>query len=116
MSASRILLTTLAMTFATGSAFAGPVAADAKDKVIIPEKRHPMGSITLGYQGSEDLHTGFIDSVTPIFAPGDSMLFLSSRSSLDDSSQYVSSLGLGFRHLIPESEVIIGANAFWDRI
>src|SRR5262245_33245223 len=107
MTAKHLFSLALAASITATNALAGTVIADDKKIVTPPEKEFPMGKITFGYKGSEDLQSGFIDSVTPFLAPGNAVFFLSSRSTLDDSDQYISSLGLGARYLFPDHDIII---------
>ncbi len=94
---------------------AGTMISDAGKKMVAPPEDPITGSLTLGYQGSENLHTGFVDSLTPLWTPGDSVLFLNSRYSLDDSDQFVSSTGLVWRSMVSDG-VIIGANIYYDSL
>ncbi len=78
----------------------------------------PAGFVTLGGLFSERLTGAYLDSITGIWAPPkrDAFLFLNSRYHWEDNSQFISSSGLGFRKLLPEHEVILGANVFWDSL
>jgi Inverse autotransporter, beta-domain len=112
-------LLALATGLALSSAEAGHQISRAPDKgkVVEPEERGlPMGNVTLGFHGSEHLATGYLDSVTPFWAPGDALFFLSTRSSFNSDTQSNSSYGLGFRYLLPDRDVIVGANVFYDTI
>jgi|GEM_PF-1292859 len=104
--------TGLVTTFTT--LFAGtPIASDKK--VIEPLEKPITGSLTFGYQGSEHLNTGFVDSLTPLWTPGNSVLFYNSRFSLDDNSQNVTSYGLVYRARVAD-ELIVGANIYYDSL
>ncbi len=76
------------------------------------------GAFTLGVSASSKLTGTYLDSTTGLWAPQsrDALLFLDSRYHLEDNGQFVSSTGLGFRKLLPEREIILGANVFWDSI
>lgn len=75
------------------------------------------GALSFGYQGSEQLHTGTIDLLQPLLSPSkDVAFFYDGRFSFDDSSQDVQSHGLVFRYRLPDQDVIIGANLFYDSV
>lgn len=98
-----------------GSVQAGTELSGKDKKVIEPLEKPINGSITFGYEGSEHLNTGFVDSLTPLWTPGSSALFYNSRYTLDDSSQNISSLGLVYRARVAD-EVIVGANIYYDSL
>jgi hypothetical protein len=97
---------------------AGTPAAPAPPAVrtFLPDS--PAGSFTLGTQFSEHLSGVYLDSITGLWAPekGDAFLFLDGRYHSEDDGQFISSMGLGFRKLLPEQKIIVGANVFWDAI
>jgi hypothetical protein len=78
----------------------------------------PGGQVTLGGLFSEGGTGAFLDSVTGLWAPRerDAFLFLDSRYHWEDNSQFISSVGLGFRKQLPGRDVILGVNAFWDSL
>ena len=91
--------------------------APGKDKMMAPVADPlPAGMITFGGKSSSQLQSGYVDSLLPFWAPGDFTVFLNSRATLDDSSQFLSSTGLGARYLVPGHDVILGANAYYDSI
>lgn len=116
-----------ASLLAATSGFAGHQISDGKDgkevkNVVEAPVRtwfpdFPPGYITAGVQFSEHLSGAYIDSVTGLWSPKerDAFLFLDSRYHYEDNGQFISSTGLGFRQMVPGREIIIGANAFWDR-
>lgn len=91
-------------------------SAPDKGKIVAPREGLPMGNVTLGLQASEHLFTGYLDAITPFWAPGDALVFLNTRTTVDGDSQSLGSYGLGFRYLVPGYDVILGANAFYDSI
>jgi hypothetical protein len=100
----------------SGFAFAGTALAP-KNPVAQPvAESDDFGRITLGSKFSEDLQSGYLDLVQGLHVERDSALFLSLRGTLDDSNQQIFSSGLGFRKLIEDPGVIIGANVFYDYI
>src|SRR4051812_16217300 len=78
----------------------------------------PRGYITAGVQASEHNTGGYIDSVTGLWSPRerDAFFFLNSRYHYEDNDQFISSTGLGFRKLLAGHDIIVGGNAYWDRI
>ena len=98
-----------------GQPLYGPTGKDSKAKVVAPLEPVP-GSITLGGEFSSHLQGIFLDSITPFWRPGDATVFLNTRSKYNDSHQYESSYGLGMRYLVPDRDVILGVNAFYDTI
>lgn len=93
------------------------IEASPKDKVIAPVKATlPPPMITLGTKVSSHLSEGYLDSVLPFWAPGDTVLFLNTRTNLDSNSELLSSYGLGARYRVPDHDIIIGGNAYYDAI
>jgi hypothetical protein len=82
-----------------------------------PPEKTARGALTFGYEGSEDLHTGYADVLQPLFAsPGRAALFYGGRFSIDDDQQEVQSHGLVFRYRVPDRDIIIGANVYYDSV
>ena len=90
-----------------------------------PVKNPPMqaiaedvdfGRVTLGAKFSEDLQSGYLDIIQGLSTGPDHALFLSMRGTLDDADQQIFSAGLGFRTLLEDPGIIIGANVFYDYI
>ena len=98
-----------------GQPILGPTGKDTKDKMVAPEDPVP-GMITLGGRFSEHLQSVYLDSLTPFWRPGNAVVFLDTRNTYNDSHQYESSYGLGVRYLVPDHDIIIGANAFYDSL
>jgi hypothetical protein len=74
--------------------------------------------VTVGALFSEGATGGYVDSIRGLWAPRskDAFLFLDSRYHIEDTGQTISSTGLAFRKLIPDREIIIGGNLFWDAV
>ncbi len=98
-----------------GYPLAGPTGKDTKDEMI-PAQDPVPGNITLGGQFSEHLQGIYLDSITPFRRPGNAVIFLNTRSTYNDSHQYESTYGLGVRYLVPDHDIILGANAFYDTL
>lgn len=100
----------------SGGMAAGDAAKELTSFIEEPIDRPllPPGTLTVGARFSEDLTDGYADLIVPFWAPGNSLFFLNPKLGINDESQDQYSIGLGWRHLFPEQEVIIGANAFYD--
>lgn len=84
-----------------------------------PEKPvEPIGgAFTLGYQGSEDLHTGYADVLQPLYAPSSNFaIFYDGRFAFDDDDQDLQSHGLVLRYRLPDHDIILGANVYYDSV
>ncbi len=97
-----------------GQPLYGPTGQEAKSNVS-PLDPVP-GAMTLGGEFSSHLQGIYLDSITPFWRPGDATVFLNTRSTYNDSHQYESSYGLGVRYLVPNYDVIIGGNVFYDAL
>lgn len=81
----------------------------------IPERSAlPPGAVTFGGRISEHLADAYVDFLIPVWRGGSDVLFFNPRVLGDDDSREKYSFGLGWRHLFPEQEIIIGANAYYD--
>jgi len=98
-----------------GQPIYGPTGKETKDKIVPPLEPVP-GAITIGGEFSQHLQTIYFDSITPFWRPGNATIFLNTRNKYNDSHQYESSYGLGMRYLLPDHDVIIGVNAYYDSI
>ena len=96
-----------------GQPIEGPTGKDTKDKMVAPVDP-PLGAVTLGGNFSEHLQSIYLDSLTALWKPGNAVLFYNGRNTYNDSHQYVWSPGLVGRYLVPDRDIIIGANAFYD--
>src|SRR3954471_556418 len=101
-----IFALSLALSAFAGEQIATRTQADAKGgKVTLPPEKHtffpedPAGLLTAGVLFSEHLTTGYVDTITGLYAPQnrESFFFLNSRYVYEDNSQFISSTGLGFR-------------------
>jgi hypothetical protein len=77
----------------------------------------PTGSATFGLHFSEDLVDGFGDFMVPFWQPHDNgILMMDYRGTGADSDQAIGSVGLVYRAYLPEQNVILGVNSFYDFI
>lgn len=119
----RSLLRAAGVCLGMVSLWGGPVRAgsEALAKSVLDEPTEaresvPPGSITMGGHISEHLTDGFLDVHIPMWRPGNHSLFFNPRVMGTDDSLERYSLGGGWRWLLPEPEVILGANAYWDHL
>lgn len=105
--------------FWAASPVMGGEAAKLSSYVDEPtEAKQPVspGSITLGGQFSEDLSSGFADILMPVWQPGGHMFFFNPRVFGTDDELERYSVGGGWRWVLPQHEIIVGANAYWDHL
>ncbi|MBL9142363.1 MAG: inverse autotransporter beta domain-containing protein [Verrucomicrobiaceae bacterium] len=96
---------------------AGTLSAPVKNPPVQPVAEETnFGRATLGAKFSEDLQSGYLDVVQGLLTGPDHALFLSLRGTLDDSDQQIFSSGLGFRTLLEDPGIVVGANVFYDYI
>lgn len=120
----NLILTTAIAAVLVPAARAGQEIASAckECKATEPVREwfpdEPQSLTTIGAKFSAHSTGLFGDSITGLWSPQqrDSFLFLNSRYSWEDNHQYISSVGLGFRKLLPDHDVILGVNAYWDSL
>jgi hypothetical protein len=106
----------LGVAFAS-SCFAGQTISKPFSKSILePEASPTPGRITIGWKSSEDLQGGYADVLHEVSNVGGLRFFFNGRASFEDNSQEVYTFGGGARYLLPDHEVILGANVFYDSI
>lgn len=114
-----------AIALFAASAFAGqevkPRPDAGKGKILVPLEEEPhhrlaAGTLTLGGKFSEHLSTGYFDALIPFAEVGGTTFFLSGRTLIDDSDQEIYSIGAGARYLVPDADMILGANVFYDSL
>lgn len=94
-----------------------PAGTGTQGKMSTPMlESEPYGQLTFGAKFSEDLQTGYADILSGLFHNSNNALFLNLRGTFGDNDQQLYSIGLGFRHLIEEPGIIIGANVYYDHI
>jgi hypothetical protein len=109
-----IILTLMAVA-ATSATFAGS-PGKAPVPMLPPPEEPVFGRATLGGKFSDDLQSGYLDAILGLSVNDNHALFLNLRGTLDDSDQEIFSAGLGFRVLLEDPGIIIGANAYYDSI
>jgi hypothetical protein len=95
--------------FRTGPSVSSKTAIEQEDPL-------PAGSITTGGKFSSYLESVWLDGVFPFARLGPVTLFGNLRGTWDDNGQALFSAGLGFRYLVPNHEIILGGNIYYDSI
>jgi hypothetical protein len=72
------------------------------------------GRVTFGFGGSDQEVTESFDALFPLYAPKEGLLFFNPKITTSDQVDPRVSLGLGYRQLFEQSQVILGANIFYD--
>jgi hypothetical protein len=107
-----------------------PVGKEEKDvkKIVVPLSicdgrrgflpESPTGLLSVGGQFSQKMSGFYVDTMTGLYSSrdGNNFVFLDSRYNYEDIGQLDSQTGLGFRHMIPGHQIIVGANAYYDSI
>src|SRR5215472_3669003 len=88
--------------------------------VLIPQHGYAAGNslpgqVTFGLDGTQQEVTETFDALFPLYAPTDSLFFLNPRVTASESEFGTRvSVGLGYRRLFEEPQVILGANVYYD--
>ena len=107
-------LTSLLAIAAAGALHAGTTAKAPLPPVTPPPEEPSFGRVTLGGKFAEDLQSGYLDTVIGLSTGDSHAFFLNLRGTMDDSNQEIFNAGLGFRYLLEDPGVILGANVFYD--
>jgi hypothetical protein len=100
---------------APSAAVPGKAAAPAAPAVAASEESTLPGSITFGLHfGDQDVES-FGDVLVPVLMFKSGLLFADVRGSVTDYDEQEMNLGLGYRHLLDDKNMIVGGNVFYDR-
>ncbi|MFP4446792.1 MAG: inverse autotransporter beta domain-containing protein, partial [Desulfosudaceae bacterium] len=73
------------------------------------------GALTVGGRfGEAGYSQGYLDILAPVFRPGNGLVFINPRGTIGDGNRQEVNLGLGYRHLLPDSKMILGGNVYYD--
>lgn len=97
-------LLTLALTLVSVSVVFSQEEEDAYKMYMRPGIRFGSNSRVIGYY----------DFMVPLYTSDTNVLFFNPKLSHDDRSGYEWNLGLGYRHMLMDEKLILGANAYWD--
>lgn len=99
-------LCALLVVTASGADDAAPAPAPADEM--------PDGRFTFGGRAAEDEFEGFADVLVPVWLCRSGLWFVNPRGSSTDNDEEETNLGLGYRHILPQKKVILGANVYYD--
>lgn len=74
----------------------------------------PPTYLTLGVRTGEDEVEGFGDVLIPAVLLDSGLIFVNPRYSRSDYDEEEVNIGVGYRHLVPNRNMILGANAYYD--
>jgi hypothetical protein len=113
----RPIAIAVAATLGLQTAPTAPAGTPAAGKMITPMTEvDTYGQLTFGAKFSEHLQSGYVDVLSGLWHTDNGALFLNVRGTFGDNSQQQLSVGLGYRHLIEDPGIIIGANIYYDYI
>ncbi len=80
-----------------------------------PDSDWPAPELSVGFELRNSETEGIGELLIPVWVPnGTSLLFISPRSSFTDHSEEEYNFGVGYRQLLGDYGVILGANAYYD--
>jgi hypothetical protein len=87
--------------------------------VLIPQRGYAAGNPlpgqeTFGFGGDNEEIIESLDTLFPLYAPKDGLFFFNPRVTFSNQADPRVSLGLGYRQLFEDPQVILGANVFYD--
>ncbi|MEI8352157.1 MAG: inverse autotransporter beta domain-containing protein, partial [bacterium] len=74
----------------------------------------PPGRITVGMHFGDQQAESSGDILVPVLSFKNSLIFINPRGTWNDSDGQEFNLGLGYRHLFPKQDIIVGGNAYYD--
>jgi hypothetical protein len=74
----------------------------------------PPGRLNLGIHFGDQQTESFGDILVPVIQFESGLMFVNPRGTWNDSDGQEFNIGLGYRHLFPERNIIIGGNLFYD--
>ncbi|MBU1693563.1 MAG: inverse autotransporter beta domain-containing protein, partial [Verrucomicrobia bacterium] len=83
----------------------------AEEKAVVPL---PPAELTVGVQFQDDEAEGMGDILIPAWRFPSGLLFVNPRATRTDHSAEEYNVGLGYRHLFPKRQVILGVNGYYD--
>ncbi len=89
--------------------------AETPDPVQAASPEWPSAELTFGIQARDSETEGIGDLLIPLWNPGgNGLLFLNPRTAITDRDAEEVNLGIGYRQLLPNQNIILGANAYYD--
>ena len=118
MSRTRtISIITMFVTFLFVSIMQAQTAVTTEPVTTEPvmESDLPAGAFTYGLRVGEDFAEEQLDVLIPVYMHGDcGALMLNPRAAYNDEDEKELNLGVVYRRLLPERNVILGGNLFYD--
>lgn len=74
----------------------------------------PPGRVTVGAHFGDQQAESSGDILVPILSFKNSLVFINPRGTWNDDDGQEFNLGLGYRHLFPKHDIIVGGNAYYD--
>lgn len=74
----------------------------------------PVPMLTLGARAGDGVVEGIGDILVPVYLFESGLAFVNPRSVINDHSAEEYNIGAGYRHLIPQRSMIVGANIYYD--
>lgn len=74
----------------------------------------PQVALTLGAQGGEGEFESFADILVPVYLTEKGLWLVNPRASMTDNDEEEANIGLIYRHLFEERNVIVGGNVYYD--
>ena len=111
----KLTLLSTIIAAASSVCFAGS-PSKSPAPVLPPPDDSVFGRATLGGKFSDDLQSGYLDVITGLSVADSHAFFLNLRGIMDDADQEIFNAGLGFRVLLEDPGVILGANVYYDNI
>lgn len=74
----------------------------------------PSGTLSMGLHFGDQQAETFGDILVPVMQFKSGLLFINPRGTWNDDDGQEFNLGLGYRHLFPERNIIVGGNLFYD--
>jgi len=90
------------------------LGASANSEAADDESKLPLLTTTLGVRAGDETVEGFLDILGPIHTFKNGVIFLNPRAGLQDGGENEFNAGIGYRHLIPDYDLVLGANLYLD--
>ena len=74
----------------------------------------PDGGLTLGTRLANDFADSTLDVLVPVWGDGHNLAFFNPRSTVGDDHEEEINAGVGYRHLLADVALILGANVYYD--
>lgn len=76
--------------------------------------QEPSSAVAIGSQGGEGIAEGFVDVLVPLHATEQGLWILNPRGLVNDNDEQEINIGVLYRHLLPDRNVILGGNIYYD--